>query len=73
MTLSVPDKVILALTKRGKAARCPVCPLRVYWVYNEVADSGDVVTEKQDFSILDTHEPMTAMPLPPFCLHTMDS
>jgi hypothetical protein len=72
MTLSVPDKVILPLTRRGKA--CQTSSVSVFWVYNEVADSGDVVTEKQDFSIFDTHEPMTAVPLPPgpFCLHTVD-
>jgi hypothetical protein len=43
--------------------------LRVFRVYNKVADSGDVVIEKQGFSIVDTHEPAIAMPLPPFCLY----
>ena len=41
-------------------------------MYKEVADSDDVVTQEQGFSIVDTHEPATAMPLPPFFLHTMN-
>ena len=43
---------------RGEArlVRHPVCPLRVYREYNEVADSGDVVIQKRGFSIIDTHE-----------------
>jgi hypothetical protein len=43
-----------------------VCPLRVFRVYNKVADSGDVVIQKQDLSIFDTHEPATAVPPSPF-------
>ena len=43
--------------------------LRVFWVYNKVADSGDVMIEKQGFSIVDTHEPMIAMLLSQFCLY----
>jgi hypothetical protein len=35
-------------------------------VYNKVADSGDVVIEKQDFSIVDTHGLAIAMPLHAF-------
>jgi hypothetical protein len=38
-------------------------------VYNKVADSDDVVIEKQGFSIFDTHEPAIAKPRSPFCLH----
>jgi hypothetical protein len=49
-----------------------VCPLRVFRVYNKVADSGGVVIEEQGFSIIDTLEPAIAMPLSPFCLHPMD-
>jgi hypothetical protein len=37
-----------------------VCRLRFY---NKVVVSGDVVIEKQGFSIIDTHEPAIAMPL----------
>jgi hypothetical protein len=59
--------------REARLARCPVCPLSVFWVYNKVAISGDVVIEKPRFSIVDTHEPVIAMPLSPFCLHIMDS
>jgi len=45
--------------------RRPVCLFRVFQVYNKVADEGGVVIEKQDFSIVDTHEPVIAMPLHP--------
>jgi hypothetical protein len=45
----------------------------VFRVYNKVADSSDVVTQEQGFSIVDTHEPAIAIPLLSFCLHTMDS
>jgi hypothetical protein len=38
-----------------------VCLLRVFVVCNKVADSGDVVIEKQDFSTVDTHGPATTM------------
>jgi hypothetical protein len=37
-----------------------VCPLKFY---NKVADSGDVVIEKQGFAIVDTHETAIATPL----------
>jgi hypothetical protein len=49
-----------------------VCLLRVFRVYNKVADPGGVVIEEQGFSISDTLEPAIAMPLSPFCLHPMD-
>jgi hypothetical protein len=42
-----------------------VCPLQVFWVYNKVAGLGDVVIEKQGFSIVDTHGPAIPMPLSP--------
>jgi hypothetical protein len=42
-------------------------------VYKKVADSGDVVIEKQGFSIVDTHGPAIAMPPTPFGLHAMNS
>jgi hypothetical protein len=35
-------------------------------VYNKVADSGDVVIQKQGSSIVDTHEPAIAILLSPF-------
>jgi hypothetical protein len=41
-------------------------------VYNKVADSVDVVIQERGFSIVDTHEPVIAMPLSPFCLYMMD-
>jgi hypothetical protein len=44
----------------------------VYRVYNKVADSGDVVIQEQDISIVDTHEPAIATPLFPFRIHTID-
>ena len=53
-------------------ARRPVCPVRVYGPYNTVADSGDLVIQKQGFSIVDTHEPAIAIP-PSICLHAIDS
>ena len=34
-------------------------------MYNKVADSGDVLIQKQRSSIVDTHEPVIAIPLPP--------
>jgi hypothetical protein len=37
--------------------------LQVFRVYNKVADSGDVVIQEQDSSIVDTHEPAIAIPL----------
>jgi hypothetical protein len=49
-----------------------VHPLRVFQEYNKVADSGDVVIQKQGFSIVDTHEPAIAIPLRFVFLH-MDS
>jgi hypothetical protein len=42
--------------REARLARYPVCPLRMFWVYNKVADSGNVVTEKQGFSIVGTHQ-----------------
>jgi hypothetical protein len=48
-----------------------VCPLRVFWVYNKVGDSGDVVIQEQGFSIFGTHEPEIAMLLLP-SFYTMD-
>jgi hypothetical protein len=50
-----------------------VCLLQVFWVYNKVGDPGDVVIEKQGFSIVDIHEPALAMPLPAVCLQAIDS
>ena len=50
-----------------------MCPLCVCWAYKLVAHSGDVLTQRQHFSIVDTHEPEIAMPLSQFCLHMMDS
>jgi hypothetical protein len=41
----------------------------VFVVYNKVGDSGDVVIEKQGFSIVDTHEPAFAKPLSPMDPH----
>ena len=35
-------------------------------MYKKVADSGDVVIEKQGFSIVDIHEPALATPLSSF-------
>ena len=54
-------------------ARRPACLLPVFEVYNKVADSGDVVIQKQGFSIVGTREPAFAMPLSPVCpsFHTM--
>ena len=52
-------------------ARRPVCPLRVFWAYKIVADSGDVVIQEQGLSIFDTHEPAIAIPLLSFCLLAM--
>jgi hypothetical protein len=49
-----------------------VCPLQVFWVYKKVEDSGNVVIEKQGFSIVDIREPALAMPLLPFSLHEME-
>ena len=54
-------------------ARCPICFLRVFGMYKKVADSGDVVIEKQGFSIVDTHGSAIAISLPTFCLHAIDS
>jgi hypothetical protein len=61
--------------KRGEArlARRLVCLLQVFRVYNKVGDSGDVVIEKQGFSIVDIHEPALAMHLSPLCIHAIDS
>ncbi len=42
------------------------CLLRVFPVYKKVADSGNLVIQRQGFSIVDTHEPAIAMPLFPF-------
>ena len=53
-------------------ARRPVCLLRVFWVYNKFADSDDVVIGKQDFSIVDTHEPTIAMTLSPVCFYVVN-
>jgi hypothetical protein len=41
-------------------------------VYKKVGDSGDVVIEKQGFSIVDIHEPALATPLRPFCIHAIE-
>jgi hypothetical protein len=38
-----------------------VPPLWVFCVYKQVADPGDVMIQKQGFSIVDTHEPAFAM------------
>ena len=43
-------------------ARCPVCPLRVFYAYRKVADPGDAVIDKQCFSNVDTREPAIATP-----------
>ena len=48
---------------RGKAGQTSSLSLRVFRVHNKVADSGDVVIQKQGFSIVGTHEPTIAMPL----------
>src|SRR6266436_4798802 len=58
--------------REARLARRPVCPLRVFWVYKLVADSGNVEIQRQRVSIVDTHEPVTAMPLSPSCLHMID-
>jgi len=50
-----------------------VCPLRVFRVYRLVADSGDVVIQRRRFSIVDTHEPVIAIPLYSSCVHMMVS
>jgi hypothetical protein len=39
----------------------------VFWVCKKVGDSGDVVIEKQGFSIVDTHELEIAMSPRPLC------
>jgi hypothetical protein len=54
-------------------ARRPVCLLRAFGVDNEDGDLGDVVIEKQGFSIVDTHEPAIAKSPSPFCSETIDS
>src|SRR6266849_2534840 len=46
-----------------------MCTLRVFWVNNKVAVSGDVMIQKLGFSIVDTHEPAVSMPLSSFCIH----
>jgi hypothetical protein len=43
----------------------PVCPLWVFWVYKEVADSDDVVIQKQGLSTVGIRVPGIAMPLSP--------
>jgi hypothetical protein len=43
--------------------------LQVFLAYKKVGDPGEVVTEKQGFSIVDIHELALATPLSPFCLH----
>jgi hypothetical protein len=53
-------------------ARRPVCPLRVFCVYNRDADSGDVVTQEQGLSIVDTHEPAIAIHPPAVFLYSMN-
>ena len=50
-----------------------MCLLRVFGVYNKVADLDDVVIQERDFSIAGTHELATAMPLSPFCFYKMRS
>ena len=45
----------------------------MFWLYNKVGDSDDVVIEKQVFSIVGTHGPATATPLLSFCFHSNDS
>src|SRR5258707_14023535 len=52
--------------KAGPAARRPVWRLRVSWMYNKVADPGDVVIQKRGVSIFNTHELVNAMHLYPF-------
>ena len=42
-------------------------------MYNKVADSGEVVTQEQGFSIVGTHERAIATPLSPVCLNAIDS
>jgi hypothetical protein len=57
---------------RGKAGQTStLCPLRVFRVYNKVADSGDVAIQEQRSSTFDRHELAIAMPLSPFCGHPM--
>ena len=41
----------------------------MYWLYSEVADPGDVVTQKQRVAIFDTHAPAFATPLPMLHAH----
>ena len=48
-------------------------PLRVFRVYNKVADSGGVAIQEQGSSTFDTHEPAIAILLSPFCFHPVDS
>jgi hypothetical protein len=45
----------------------------VFGVNSKVGDSGDVVIEKQGFSIVDTHEPAIAKHPSPFFSETIDS
>ncbi len=69
MMLSVSDdKVISPSMGRGKAGHMSSVSiqLRVFWVYKLVADSGDVVIQRQCFSVVDIHEPAISMPLSPF-------
>ncbi len=43
--------------------------MQVFGVYKKVADTGNVVIQRQAFSILNTNEPAIAMPLSSPCLH----
>ena len=45
-------------------ARCPAFPLLACWPYREVANRGDVVTQKPRFAIFDTRAPACTTHLP---------
>ena len=50
-------------------ARCLASSPLVFWLCNEVANSGDVVTQKQRFAIFGTRAQESATPLSVFCPH----
>ena len=51
-------------------ARCSVFPSQVFWVYRQVADTGDVVIRKRRSAIVDTRAPV--MPTPMYLFPCVD-
>jgi hypothetical protein len=51
--------------ERGEArlAKRPACPVQVFRVYKQCANSGDGVTQKQGIAIVGRHAPAIATPL----------